>query len=302
MFYATPGSKEGHRQEIASAYERLSQAHEKAGQLAKAIVSMHGAIEVYRKDLQESSNPAFSEGYYAKLIAQRSKRLGELYRVSDDLKGEIAAYQNGADILWQALEADAEVNDRNHNVWEVLASFQEEVARRLTDFQRHDEAAEWYRRAIEAKELISQYFNRVTPDDAESFARRGLWYQSQGRRKQAIDNFSEAIRFFREEFETNRRMYGLNDPKTLSKLNYFFAKPHIVSFIGQPNLIAGEELAPEFLLCRPSGAPVAAAAQKLLDDESERTRVRDRFAAMRAQFLEGDSPSDRAADVVESML
>ena len=88
----------------------------------------------------------------------------------------------------------------------------------------------------------------------------------------------------------------------LGKLNYFFAKPHIVSYIGQPNLIAGEELAPEFLLCRPSGAPVAAAARSLLDNESERTRVRERFAEMRAGFLEGPSPSERAADVVESML
>lgn len=88
----------------------------------------------------------------------------------------------------------------------------------------------------------------------------------------------------------------------LGKLNYFFAKPHIASYIGQPNLIAGEEIAPEFLLCRPSGTPVATAAQRLLDDEKERDHIRARFADMRAKLLEGAPPSERAADVAESML
>jgi len=88
----------------------------------------------------------------------------------------------------------------------------------------------------------------------------------------------------------------------LGKLSYFFAKPHIATFIGQPNLIAGEELAPEFLLHGASGRAVAAAAQRLLSDPAAAAHVRERFAAMRAHLLEGAPPSERAADVVESML
>ncbi|MEM8884881.1 MAG: hypothetical protein AAGD14_12485 [Planctomycetota bacterium] len=88
----------------------------------------------------------------------------------------------------------------------------------------------------------------------------------------------------------------------LSKLNYFFAKPHIATHIAQPNLIAGELVLPEFLLCSVSGAKVAAAAQALLDDESNRATMLRRFEELRARLLDGPPPSERAAAVAVSMI
>jgi len=88
----------------------------------------------------------------------------------------------------------------------------------------------------------------------------------------------------------------------LAKLSYFFAKPHIATAIGQPNLVAGETFVPEFLLWSASGAAVARAAQRLLSDDAAAEAMRTRFAGLRARLLAGPPPSERAADVVESML
>ena len=85
-------------------------------------------------------------------------------------------------------------------------------------------------------------------------------------------------------------------------LNYYFAKPHIASYIGQPNLIAGREVAPEFLTPSRSGKKIAAAVQNILDDETARRDQLDTFAKMKAHLLDGPSPSERAADVAEEML
>jgi lipid-A-disaccharide synthase len=86
----------------------------------------------------------------------------------------------------------------------------------------------------------------------------------------------------------------------LSPLSYFFAKPHITCFIAQPNLVAGREVVPEFLLASASGRRVAAAAQRLLDDEGTRAAQRHAFAAIRERLLRGRPPSEVAADVVLS--
>lgn len=88
----------------------------------------------------------------------------------------------------------------------------------------------------------------------------------------------------------------------LGKLGYFFAKPHIATHIGQPNLIAGEEIAPEFLLASGSGRAVAEAAQRLLSDDDEANRLRARFTELKARLLQGPPPSERAADVAMAML
>jgi lipid-A-disaccharide synthase len=84
----------------------------------------------------------------------------------------------------------------------------------------------------------------------------------------------------------------------LSPLSYFFAKPHITCAIAQPNLVAGRTIVPEFLLASGSGRRVAAAAQRLLDDEAAREAQRRDFAAIRARLLRGPKPSEVAADVV----
>jgi len=88
----------------------------------------------------------------------------------------------------------------------------------------------------------------------------------------------------------------------LGKLGYFFAKPHIATWIGQPNLIAGELIAPEFLLYSGTGAAVAQAAQRILSNPEEAARIRGRFAQLKQHLLEGAPPSERAADVVVSLL
>jgi len=82
-------------------------------------------------------------------------------------------------------------------------------------------------------------------------------------------------------------------------INYYFAKPHIASMIGQPNLIAGKQVAPEFLMASRSGKRVGAALQGVLDDPAEQLEA---FQRIRAHLLDGPTSSERAADVVEAML
>ncbi|MHC4341364.1 MAG: lipid-A-disaccharide synthase [Planctomycetota bacterium] len=88
----------------------------------------------------------------------------------------------------------------------------------------------------------------------------------------------------------------------LSPLSYFFAKPHITCAIAQPNLVAGREILPEFLLVSAGGKRVSAAAQRLLDREAERETQRREFAAIRERLLRGPPASEAAADVVQSHL
>jgi len=82
-------------------------------------------------------------------------------------------------------------------------------------------------------------------------------------------------------------------------INYYFAKPHIASLIGQPNLIAGREVAPEFLMATGSGKKVSAALQRVLADPADQLET---FAGIRSHLLDGPTASERTADVVESML
>ncbi|MCK6461182.1 MAG: hypothetical protein L6Q95_14970 [Planctomycetes bacterium] len=86
----------------------------------------------------------------------------------------------------------------------------------------------------------------------------------------------------------------------LSPLSYFFAKPHITCAIAQPNLVAGRDVVPEFLLPTRSGRAVAEATQRLLADASLRDAQRREFASMRERLLKGRKPSEVAADVVLS--
>ena len=88
----------------------------------------------------------------------------------------------------------------------------------------------------------------------------------------------------------------------LTPVSYFFAKPIVVSYIAQPNLIAGKEIVPELLLIREDGEAVAAAARKLLEDDNARKEQLAAFTRIRERLLSGPKPSERAADVVMSYL
>jgi lipid-A-disaccharide synthase len=88
----------------------------------------------------------------------------------------------------------------------------------------------------------------------------------------------------------------------LSLASYFFARPHITCHIAQPNLIAGREIVPEFLLGRRDAREVSRAVKRLLENEEEREAQRAAFAQIRARLLAGPAPSEAAADVVFSFL
>jgi len=88
----------------------------------------------------------------------------------------------------------------------------------------------------------------------------------------------------------------------LSPLSYFVAKPHITCAIAQPNLIAGRDILPEFLLAWRGGRRVASAVRHLLDSEEARETQRRDFAGIRERLLAGPTPSEAAADVVLSYL
>lgn len=84
----------------------------------------------------------------------------------------------------------------------------------------------------------------------------------------------------------------------ISPASYFFARPHIVCAIAQPNLVAGRAVVPEFLLWRRDASGVARAAQLLLDDEAARHDQTAAFEEIRKRLLAGPPPSEKAADVV----
>lgn len=88
----------------------------------------------------------------------------------------------------------------------------------------------------------------------------------------------------------------------LSWFNYFIAKPHLVGPIAQPNLIAGREIVPEFLLGSGDPKRILPAARRLLLDRTAREAQKREFAAIRARLLSGPPPSEAAADVVLSMI
>ena len=85
-------------------------------------------------------------------------------------------------------------------------------------------------------------------------------------------------------------------------LSYFFAKPQITGFIAQPNLIAQREIVPELLLGSNNPEPVAIAAQHLLKSRPARDAQLREFKALRQRLLKGPVPSQKAADVAQSML
>ena len=65
-------------------------------------------------------------------------------------------------------------------------------------------------------ELITRYYIEVEPNDAESFMDRGHWYRSQGMNRQAIVDFSEAIRLEPESTDGGRwRSRGISYERLL---------------------------------------------------------------------------------------
>ncbi|MFP4359425.1 MAG: lipid-A-disaccharide synthase [Alphaproteobacteria bacterium] len=88
-------------------------------------------------------------------------------------------------------------------------------------------------------------------------------------------------------------------PLTAALARRLIRVPH-VSLL---NLIAGREVVPELLQERCRGAPLAAAAARLLDDaDAWRAQIRELDAIARALGAEGEPPSRRAAAAVAALL
>ena len=84
----------------------------------------------------------------------------------------------------------------------------------------------------------------------------------------------------------------------LHPFTYFIGKPHTPGFIAMPNLLAREEIVPEFLMGSRNPKRVAAAAQSLLDNADERDEQRRHFKEIKQRVLSGPVPSQAAAEVV----
>ena len=179
---------------IPSAYLRLSRAQEQAGQLGAAIDSMHGWIAIMRKQSHEPG--PYSERYFAKLIANGFKRLGNLCRASTDLEGALAAYQSGAETFWQALKSDAEISEVGADEWESLLAIHEEVTRSLEETRQLDEAATWYQRALDdcqhRVKQINDFFSDADRSEVGFLVGRGLWLQNRGEYTLALTAFRKA--------------------------------------------------------------------------------------------------------------
>jgi len=74
-----------------------------------------------------------------------------------------------------------------------------------------------------------------------------------------------------------------------------------VKYIAMPNLLAGEEIYPEFIQHAATAANIARAGLGLLRDESRRREVKVALARI-IQSLGGPGAADRAADVILSLL
>jgi lipid-A-disaccharide synthase len=73
-----------------------------------------------------------------------------------------------------------------------------------------------------------------------------------------------------------------------------------LSFVGLPNILAGESLVPELLQNDATAARLARALAELLDDPQRCTRLRERFAAMH-ESLRCDTPSLAAEAIMATM-
>ena len=73
-----------------------------------------------------------------------------------------------------------------------------------------------------------------------------------------------------------------------------------VSFVGLPNILAGEALVPELIQQEATPAKLAGALLELLDDQPRCERLRDRFAAMH-ESLRRDTPRLAAEAIMTTM-
>jgi lipid-A-disaccharide synthase len=73
-----------------------------------------------------------------------------------------------------------------------------------------------------------------------------------------------------------------------------------LSFVGLPNILAGEPLAPELLQNDATAARLAQAVAEMLDDPQRCARLRERFAAMH-ESLRRDTPSLAAEAILTTI-
>ena len=84
----------------------------------------------------------------------------------------------------------------------------------------------------------------------------------------------------------------------LHPITYFIGKPLKAGFMAMPNLLAREQVVPEFLMGSGNPKRVAAATQSLLSNADEREEQRRRFKQIKKRVLSGPVPSQAAAEVV----
>jgi lipid-A-disaccharide synthase len=87
-----------------------------------------------------------------------------------------------------------------------------------------------------------------------------------------------------------------------SWVNYQLAKQVVkVSSLTMPNLLAGEEIYPEFIQSRATSEAIARAALDLLQDENRRAKVKARLETM-IGALGGPGANRRAARAIVKLL
>ncbi len=81
--------------------------------------------------------------------------------------------------------------------------------------------------------------------------------------------------------------------------SYWVAQPwRLLDHIALPNILAGKEIVPEFLLWRAGDSRPVVAAEKVFTDAAEREAMRGRLSEVRAKMLERPHPSETAARAV----
>ncbi|MEE8106090.1 MAG: lipid-A-disaccharide synthase [Planctomycetota bacterium] len=84
--------------------------------------------------------------------------------------------------------------------------------------------------------------------------------------------------------------------------SYFFARPLVAGYIAQPNIIAGREIVPEFLLGHDDIDGVGGALQHLLTSESSRDLQKAEFKKLKDHLLDAPTPTKEAARVAVELI
>ena len=92
----------------------------------------------------------------------------------------------------------------------------------------------------------------------------------------------------------------------VSPLTYALGKPRVkVAHYAMVNLIAGEEVVPELVQAKFTAVNIVGELEKIIPEGERRTRMLQGLAAVKAKLKQGSAgehPSDKAADIILTML